>query len=74
MDNKAVMAQQIYEIDNAKAKGKAEGKIEGKIELAKRLLQNGVGIDVIAQSSDLSKKQIEDLKKHVLEGPSAVNF
>lgn len=78
MDNKAVMAQQIYEIDNAKAKGKAEGKaegkIEGKIELAKRLLQNGVGIDVIAQSSDLSKKQIEDLKKHVLEEPLAVNF
>ncbi|QZA59102.1 hypothetical protein RHAB15C_0000986 [Candidatus Rhabdochlamydia porcellionis] len=31
-------------------------------------------MDVIARSSDLSKEQIEDLKKHVLEEPSVVNF
>jgi hypothetical protein len=64
MDNKAVMAQQIYEIDKAK----------DKIELAKRLLQNGVGIDVIARSTGLSKEQIEGLQKHTLEEPSVVNF
>ena len=78
MDNKAAAAQQIYEAEiyakNAEARGEARGKAEGKIELAKCLLQNGVGIDVIARSSDLSAKQIEDLKKYILKEPSAVNF
>lgn len=32
MDNKAALAQQIYEIDNAKTKGREEGRIEGKAE------------------------------------------
>ncbi|MGL5627378.1 MAG: hypothetical protein ACRDDW_07730 [Candidatus Rhabdochlamydia sp.] len=38
---------------------------EGKIEMAKRLLQKGIEIDLIAQCSDLSKEQMEDLKKHI---------
>ena len=70
MDNKAARAQEIYEaevnVKNAKAEGKIEGEAigieKGKIELVKRLLQNGVGIDVIALSADLSKEQIESLK------------
>jgi len=63
MDNKAAMAQEIY-----------DAKAEGKIELVKRLLQNGVGIDVIALSADLSKEQIEDLRKYALVENIAVNF
>jgi hypothetical protein len=45
-----------------------------KIKLAKRLLQNGVEMDVIALSADLSKEQIEDLQKYSFDGTSAVNF
>ncbi|MGB7127912.1 MAG: Rpn family recombination-promoting nuclease/putative transposase [Candidatus Rhabdochlamydia sp.] len=82
MDNKAALAQQIYEAEvnakNAKAEGKAEGEAigieKGKMEIIKRLLQNGVGMDVIALSADLSKEQIEDLRKYILKEPSAVNF
>ena len=60
--------------EEGKAEGEAIGIEKGKIELAKRLLQNGVGMDVIAQSSDLSKEQVEELKKYTLEEPSAINF
>ncbi|MGL4540198.1 MAG: Rpn family recombination-promoting nuclease/putative transposase [Candidatus Rhabdochlamydia sp.] len=59
MDNMAVMEQKIDDV---------------KMEIAKRLLQNGVGMDVIAQSSDLSKEQIEDLQKYTLDENIAVNF
>jgi predicted transposase/invertase (TIGR01784 family) len=90
MDNKAARAQELYEdevnVKNAKIEGEViglkkgeaigieKGKIEGKIEVAKRLLQNGIGIDVIALSTDLSKEQIEDLQKYILDGTIAVNF
>lgn len=55
MDNKAVLD---YKID------------EGQIELAKRLLRQGIEIDLIAQCSDLSK-QMEDLKECILNENSA---
>jgi predicted transposase/invertase (TIGR01784 family) len=51
MDNKAVMAQQIYEAVE-----------KNKIETARRLLQGGCGIDMIVQATDLSKEQIEELQ------------
>ncbi len=78
IDNKAALAQQIYEAEvnakNAKAEGKAIGIEKEKIQTAKRLLQAGCGIDLIAQATDLSKEQIEDLRKHTLQEPSVVNF
>ncbi len=54
--------------------GKIEGKLEGKMELAKRLLQNGIGMDLLVQSADLSKEQIEELKKYIFNENTAVNF
>ena len=42
-------------------KGKKEGLIEGKIEMAKMLKNNGVDISLIAESSGLSKEEIEKL-------------
>ena len=45
-----------------KIEGKLEGKIEGKIEVAKKLLQNGISIDIIKMSTGLSIEEIEDLK------------
>jgi predicted transposase/invertase (TIGR01784 family) len=47
---------------------------EGKMELAKRLLQNGIGMDLLIQSADLSKEQIEELKKYIFNENTAVNF
>jgi predicted transposase/invertase (TIGR01784 family) len=43
MDHKAILE---YKIDEGKAIGKIEGIVEGKMEMAKQLLQNGVGIDL----------------------------
>ena len=79
MDNMAILD---HKMDVGEARGRKKGRIEGeaiglkkgKIELAKRLLQNGVGIDVIALSADLSKEQIEALQKYILDGTTAVNF
>ncbi|MGL5263626.1 MAG: Rpn family recombination-promoting nuclease/putative transposase [Candidatus Rhabdochlamydia sp.] len=59
MDNKAVMAQQIYE---AETRGETRGIEKNKIETAKRLLQGGCGIDMLVQATDLSKEQIEGLQ------------
>ncbi|MGB7128298.1 MAG: hypothetical protein WBD50_04315, partial [Candidatus Rhabdochlamydia sp.] len=61
-------------IEKGRVEGEAIGIEKGKIELVKRLLQNGVEMDVIALSADLSKEQIEDLQKHILDGTTAVNF
>ncbi|HEV3269519.1 MAG TPA: Rpn family recombination-promoting nuclease/putative transposase, partial [Candidatus Rhabdochlamydia sp.] len=79
MDNMAILD---HKMDVGEARGVKKGRIEGeaiglekgKMELAKRLLQNGVEMDVIALSADLSKEQIEDLKKYAFDETSAVNF
>ena len=55
MDNKAVMAQQIYEAETRGAEKK-------ELQIARRLLQGGCGIDMIIQATDLSKEQIEGLQ------------
>jgi len=43
------------------AEGKAEGKAEEKIEVAKKLKENNVSIDIIICSTGLSKEEIEKL-------------
>ena len=43
-------------------KGREEGQIEGKIEVAKNLLQNNISIDIIVNSTGLTKNEIEKLK------------
>ena len=42
-------------------KGKKEGLKEGKIEMAKKLKKKGIDIDVISETSGLSKEEIEKL-------------
>lgn len=49
--NEADLAQRVME-------GAINGRIEGKMEMAKRLFQKGIDIDLIAQCSGLSKEQI----------------
>ena len=52
-------------VDTARTEGKMEGRIEGKIEgkteVAKSLKKNGVSIDLIMESTGLSKVEIEKL-------------
>ena len=45
----------------AGVKGKAEGKAEEKINIARSLKNTGVSIDIISQSTGLTKEQIEKL-------------
>jgi predicted transposase/invertase (TIGR01784 family) len=71
MDNKAARAQESYD---AKAEGETIGIKKEKMQTAKRLLQAGCGADLVAQATNLSKEQIKDLKKHILQEPSVVNF
>jgi len=83
MDQKAILE---YKIDEGKAMGRIEGEAIGlekgrtegiekeKKQTAKRLLQDGLAIDLVSRYTGLSKEQIEDLKKYILEEPSAANF
>ncbi|MDR1139130.1 MAG: Rpn family recombination-promoting nuclease/putative transposase, partial [Rickettsiales bacterium] len=57
-DEKAVLAQKL---DDATEKGRQEGKIE----VAKNLLKAGVSVDLIAESTDLPKAEIAQLKEEV---------
>ncbi|MGL4539349.1 MAG: Rpn family recombination-promoting nuclease/putative transposase, partial [Candidatus Rhabdochlamydia sp.] len=79
MDHQAILQ---YKFDEGEAKGIKKGiekgieqGIEkGKVEVAKRLLQDGFKIDMIIRSTGLSKEQVEELKKYVLEENIVVNF
>ena len=43
--------------------GKAEGKAERNVEIATTLLKSGVSIDIIMESTGLSKEEIEHLRQ-----------
>ena len=49
------------DLKNSIDTAREEGKIEGKIEVAKQLIKNNIGIDIIITSTGLSKEQIEKL-------------
>ncbi|MGL4540874.1 MAG: Rpn family recombination-promoting nuclease/putative transposase, partial [Candidatus Rhabdochlamydia sp.] len=75
MDHKAILQ---YKLNEGRAeglkKGIKQGIEQGKIEVVKRLLQDGFDVDMIIRSTGLSKNQIEELKKCVLEENKVVNF
>jgi predicted transposase/invertase (TIGR01784 family) len=48
-------------IEKGKEQGIAEGKIVGKTEMARELKKEGISIDIIAETSGLSKEEIEKL-------------
>lgn len=53
--------EEYYARKKAREEGKAEGKAEGKVEMAKKLKDKGVNIDIISETSGLSKEEIEKL-------------
>ena len=46
-----------------KSVGRIEGKRENTIEIAQKLLKEGISIDIISNTTGLSIKEIEGLKK-----------
>jgi len=42
--------------------GKKEGKIEEKTDIAKRLLRKGISLDIISETTGLSRPEIESLE------------
>ncbi len=48
-------------VDTSREEGREEGREERNIEIAKELKNNGISIEVIMQSTGLSKKEIENL-------------
>ena len=50
-----------YYLKEEKKKGEASGRAEREIEMAKALKDKGVAIDIIAETSGLSKEDIEKL-------------
>ena len=75
MDQKAILE---YKVDEGIALGKVEGEAigieKGKMEVAKNLLQNGFTMDATIQFTNLSKEQLEGLKKYTFDEISVVNF
>ena len=61
--NQATLEEAIEKAEErGEQKGIQKGKIEEQIEIAKRLIGNGVDIEIIAQSTTLSKDEIVRLK------------
>ncbi len=50
------------DIKNSLDTAREEGETKGKLEVAKKLLENGIDIEVIILSTGLSKTEIENLK------------
>ena len=51
----------ISEINHAKEVGKIEGKIEEKKETAKKLLEQGVDIEIVIKATGLSREEIKEI-------------
>ena len=48
-------------VDTSREEGREEGREERNIEIAKELKKNGISVEIIIQSTGLSKKEIENL-------------
>ncbi len=49
-------------LDTAKEEGRIQGEIAGIIKVAKKLLKNGISIDVIISSTGLTEEDIKKLQ------------
>ena len=69
--NKAEIIPAIFQeedkqkdIADAEAKGDAKGQSKEKIATVKRMLKLGLSLDVIQQSTELSEKEILEIKQN----------
>ena len=51
-----------YELKMAREEGKEEGLEQGKLETAKKMKEQGIDWNTIAVCTDLSLKEIEEIK------------
>ena len=55
--------------EEGKIEGKKEGKIEGKLEtqtlIVKNLLNNSISDDIILKTTNISKEELEEIKKEL---------
>lgn len=56
------LRDQLTRIESAENKGKAEGKAEGKVEVAKKLLDLGTEVSIIAQATGVKEAEVKRLK------------
>ncbi len=67
MQKRMINTARNWGYDDGKAEGLEEGKKEGKKEekvfIAKNLLNIGISIEVISESTGVSIKEVEELKK-----------
>jgi predicted transposase/invertase (TIGR01784 family) len=49
----------------AKAEGKAEGKAEKALEIAKRLVQEGMSLDMVCKITDLKESMVEEFREAI---------
>ena len=62
MDEEAIERQKLADLESRIKQSKIEGKAEGTIEIAENMLSLGVELEIIAKSTGLTMKQIEELK------------
>ena len=62
--NRSVMREQdvINQLYYAKEEGLAEGKTEERLEIAKKMLKEGLSVDLICRTTDLSEEEVLKLK------------
>lgn len=51
-------------IEQGREEGRREGEEKGKIETARKMLEKGIDIEMIMEITELSKKEIEELRKN----------
>ena len=52
----------INQLYYAKKKGLAEGKTEERLEIAKKMLKEGLSVDLICRTTGLSEEEVLKLK------------
>ena len=52
----------INQLYYAKEEGLAEGKTEERLEIAKKMLKEGLSVDLICRTTDLSEEDVLKLK------------
>jgi hypothetical protein len=57
-----IIAEKNYAREEGRVEGRAEGKSKASLEIAEKLLQEGIPIEVVQRATGLSKEEIEELR------------
>ena len=53
------IAEELYQ------EGREEGREEEKLEMARRMLAEGIDVEIVARLTELSREQVEDLRRQL---------